>query len=453
MCFDQQPVTLSSGTQTLSDTQLPEWVSQAGRELFQAAASLVKPEFEQKLDESGNPMYEEMMDEDGNVVTDDAGNVVYDTEQPVWDYDIPISKFKYTKPKLTQYTNIDYDYDGDGMITAADATAATAAGDTLEASEITNSLDPTSSTFAPIPKSKLSIEEQMAGKLLTEGADSYEKFMSGADLNNDGVISDAEKAQSAQGFASQLGKGYLGTKEDGSPMTYQDLSTDLLGEDFKIGTGTEAQKLIDIYEDAIDPAIQDIQKQTLLDQQAIRDRAAKAGAFGGSRLGISEALLGAEGIQSQADMRKEALAEGLGFAAGRFDKDRQARFDADAAARGAYETEEASRLSAKGAYENLATLTQSLQEQAAAGLITAGEAKRVLDQKALDLAYAEFLDEKKEQYENINFALGALQGVPYNVQNLTYGITSNQEQGPSVYGQALGTLGTLGSAYFMGKGK
>ena len=178
MCFDQQPVTLSSGTQTLSDTQLPEWVSQAGRELFQAAASLVKPEFEQKLDESGNPMYEEMMDEDGNVVTDDAGNVVYDTEQPKWDYDKPIQKFKYTKPKLTQYTNIDYDYDGDGMITAADATAATAAGDTLEASEITNSLDPTSSTFAPIPKSKLSIEEQMAGKLLTEGADSYEKFMS-----------------------------------------------------------------------------------------------------------------------------------------------------------------------------------------------------------------------------------------------------------------------------------
>jgi hypothetical protein len=452
MCFDQQPVTLTSGTKTLSDTQLPEWVSQAGRELFQAAANLVKPEYEQMLDESGNPLYQELLDDDGNVVTDDDGKTVYDTEQPVWDYDKPISKFKYTKPKLTQYTNIDYDYDGDGDIDAADSTAATAAGDLDKAKEITNSLA-TDSSFAPIPKNKLSIEEQMAGKLLTEGADSYEKFMSGADLNNDGVISDAEKAQSAEGFASQLGKGYLGTNEAGEPITYQDLSTDLLGEDFKIGKGTQAQKLIDIYSDAVDPAIQDIQKQTLLDQQAIRDKAAKAGAFGGSRLGISEALLGAESIQSQADMRKEALAEGLGFAAGRFDKDRQARFDADTAARSAYETEEASRLSAKGAYENLATLTQSLQEQAAAGLITTGEAKRVLDQKALDLAYAEFLDEKKEQYENINFALGALQGVPYNVQNLSYGITSNQEQGPSVYGQALGTLGTLGSAYFMGKGK
>ena len=452
MCFDQTPVELTSGTQTLQETQLPEWVSQAGKEIFEAAANLVKPEFEQLLDESGNPLYEKMMDEEGNVVTDDDGKTVYDTEQPVWDYDKPISKFKYTKPKLTQYTNIDYDYDGDGDIDAADSTAALGAGDLDKAQEITNSLA-TDSSFAPIPKSKLSIEEQMAGKLLTEGADSYEKFMSGGDLNNDGVISDAEKAQSAQGFASQLGKGYLGTKEDGSPMTYQDLSTDLLGEDFKIGEGTQAQKLIDIYSDAVNPAIADIQKQTLLDQQAIRDRAAKAGAFGGSRLGISEALLGAEGIQSQADMKKEALAEGLGFAAGRFDKDRQARFDADAAAKGAYETEEASRLSAKGAYENLATLTQSLQEQAAAGLITSGEAKRVLDQKALDLAYAEFLDEKKEQYENINFALGALQGVPYDTQNLAYNISTNQEQGPSVYGQALGTLGTLGSAYFMGKGK
>jgi hypothetical protein len=446
MCFDQTPVTLSSGTQTLSETQLPEWVSQAGKALFQQAANLVKPEFEQKLDESGNPMYEEVLDEDGNVI-------VGDTSKPILDYDKYISQFQYTKPKLAGYTDINYDYNSDGIIDTADQTAATAAGDTLFASDIANHLlPPTDPNYVPIPKSKLTKEEQMAGGMLTEGAKSYEKFMSGADLNNDGVISDAEQAQSAVGIAATLGKGYLGTDEDGNPISYQDLSTDLLGEDFKIGEGTQAQKLIDIYSDAVDPAIQDIQKQTLLDQQAIRDKAAKAGAFGGSRLGISEALLGAEGIQSQADMRKEALAEGLGFAAGRFDKDRQARFDADTAARSAYETEEASRMATKGAYENLATLTQSLQEQAASGLITAGEAKRILDQKALDLAYAEFLDEKKEQYENINFALGALQGVPYDTQNLAYTLSTNQEQGPSIYGQTLGALGTLGSAYFMGKG-
>ena len=40
----------------------------------------------------------------------------------------------------------------------------------------------------------------------------------------------------------------------------------------------------------------------------------------------------------------------------------------------------------------LATLTQGLQQQAAAGLISTGEAKRLLDQQALDLAYSDYLD-------------------------------------------------------------
>ena len=97
------------------------------------------------------------------------------------------------------------------------------------------------------------------------------------------------------------------------------------------------------------------------------------------------------------------------------------------------------------------TLSQSLQQQAAAGLISTGEAKRNLDQIALDQAYAQFLDAKREPFENINFALGTLQGVPYNTQQYGYNLATNQQQGPSVYGQTLGALGTLGSAYYMGQ--
>ena len=408
MCFDNTPVTLTGASTTLQGTQLPEWVSQAGKAIFGQAATLVEPQF----------------DADGNYIPD-AG---------------------YQGERMAQYVNTAYDYDGDGQITEADATAATAAGDAGKASDITQGL----ASGLGFPKSKLSLEEQEAGRMLTEGANQYQGYISGFDTDGDGIAD----TQSSQTFMDQIGQGYLGTKEvDGKdvPRTYQDLYGDMYGEEFKIGEGTEAQKFLDIYSDAMDPAIRDIQEQTLAQQNAARAAAARGGAFGGSRLGIQEAMLGSEGIQSQADLRARGLAEGLGFAAGRFDADRAGRMAADAAARGAYETEESGRLQAAQQYQNLATLTQGLQQQAAAGLISTGEAKRLLDQQALDLAYADYLDTTRKPYEDINFALGALQGVPYNTQQYGYNTQTQQQQGPSVYGQTLGALGTLGSAYYMGQ--
>ena len=405
MCFTTPPVELSSSGETLAGTQLPEWVSQAGKAIFQQAATLVQPEF----------------DAEGNYIPD-AG---------------------YQGERQKQYLNTAYDYDGDGQITEADATAATAAGDTFKASDITQGI----ASGLGIPRSKLSLEEQQAGQMLTEGATQYQGYLTGFDTDGDGVAD----TQSSQTFMDDIGQGYLGTTDDGKARTYQDLSGELMGEDFAIGEGTEAQKFLDIYSEAMNPAIRDIQDQTLAQQNAARAAAAKSGAFGGSRLGIQEAMLGSEGIQSEADLRARGLAEGLGFAAGRFDADRAGRMAADASARGAYETEESGRLQAAQQYQNLATLTQGLQQQAAAGLISTGEAKRLLDQQALDLAYSDYLDTNKKQYEDINFALGALQGVPYNTQQYGYNTQTQQQLGPSVYGQTLGALGTLGSAYYMGK--
>ena len=405
MCFTTPPVELSSSGKTLAGTQLPEWVSQAGKAIFQQAATLVQPEF----------------DAEGNYIPD-AG---------------------YQGERQKQYLNTAYDYDGDGQITAADATAATAAGDTGKAGDITQGL----ASGLGFPGSKLSLEEQQAGQMLTEGATQYQGYLTGFDTDGDGVAD----TQSSQTFMDDIGQGYLGTKDDGTARTYQDLSGELMGEDFAIGEGTEGQKFLDIYSEAMNPAIRDIQDQTLAQQNAARATAAKSGAFGGSRLGIQEAMLGSEGIQSQADLRARGLAEGLGFAAGRFDADRAGRMAADSAARGAYETEESGRLQAAQQYQNLATLTQGLQQQAAAGLISTGEAKRLLDQQALDLAYSDYLDQTKKPYEDINFALGALQGVPYNTQQYGYNTQTQQQLGPSVYGQTLGALGTLGSAYYMGK--
>ena len=97
-------------------------------------------------------------------------------------------------------------------------------------------------------------------------------------------------------------------------------------------------------------------------------------------------------------------------------------------------------------------MAQSLNEQAASGMITAGQAQRELDQRALDLAYGDFLEQKQYPFEMLNFALGALQGIPYETLTRAQATGNQYMQQPSIYGQTLGGLGPLASLYALGRG-
>ena len=119
--------------------------------------------------------------------------------------------------------------------------------------------------------------------------------------------------------------------------------------------------------------------------------------------------------------------------------------------RGAFETDEASRLRASETLSGLAPLAQGLQEQSASGMITAGQAERDLDQRALDMAYGDFLQQKQYPFEMLNFALGALQGVPYETLTRAQASGNQYMQQPSIYGQTLGGLGSLASLYALGR--
>ena len=221
-------------------------------------------------------------------------------------------------------------------------------------------------------------------------------------------------------------------------------------------------------------------------QIAARAKAARGGGFG-SRLGIMEGTLGAEGAQAIGDLRSQAAREGLGFAATRFDadraqaerdraarfsaegvmrgqfesdrdaiqaraeRDRAARFGAESAARSAYETEEAARVRQADQLQAFAPLVQGLQEQAASGLLSAGEARRLLDQAALDLAYSDFIEQRELPFQRLNFAIGALSGIPYETTSTALRRGSQFVQSPSIYGQTLGGLGSLASAYYLSK--
>ena len=312
--------------------------------------------------------------------------------------------------------------------------------------------------------------EQQAQKILMEGATSYQPFM-----------------DEASRIAGTLGQGYAGmTRQEllGDPYqgaTREELlgtsNQELLGDPFTLES---AQPFLDIYQGAVDPAVRQLQDQILQQQSQARATAARGGGGFGSRLGIMEATLGAEGAQRQADLRARAAQEGLGFAASRFDADRSARlqaadadrasrfqaedvmrsqydidrgarFDAETAAQRQFETEESARLSQLGAYQQLAPQIQSLQAQVAQGLMTTGQAQRQLDQRALDLAYADYLDQTQRPMEMVNFALGALQGVPYGTRNYSLQLGQQFQQQPSVYGQTLAGVGSLASLYNLGR--
>ena len=236
-----------------------------------------------------------------------------------------------------------------------------------------------------------------------------------------------------EGVADTLGQGYdAATREE------------LLGDPFSMDT---AQPFMDIYQDAMNPAVREIEEQTIRAQNEARSRAARGGGAFGSRLGIMEGTAAGEGAKAAGDLRATAGREGLDFAAGRFDTERANRFSAENALRSAFETEEAARAGQMDAYGSAGTLAADLQAQTAQGLITSGEATRLLDQRALDLAYADYLDQRDYPQEQLNFALGALSQTPYSTVSRGYQTGTQMAADPSVYGQTLSGLGSLYSAY------
>ena len=210
-----------------------------------------------------------------------------------------------------------------------------------------------------------------------------------------GIIDDATT------MAGTLGQGFTGSEPFSADMVNQ---------------------YMDTFQTSIDPAMEQLERDRQLRQNQNR----------------------ADAIRAGADLRRQAGRDALAFASQRYDADR-------ASDRADFETDEASRLRATETLSQLAPLAQGLEEQRASGLLTAGQAERDLDQRGLDLAYQDFLAQQQFPFEMLNFALGALQGIPY--ETLTRQQASGQQfmQQPSIYGQTIGGLGTLASLYALGR--
>ena len=341
---------------------------------------------------------------------------------------------------------------------------------------------------------KLTPEELAANRLLSQGTSTYQPYIDRATAMSNTLGQGFDQA-SRQDL---LGADYSGMSRDDLLGQYSGASRqDLIGDPSQQFSIDQAQPFLDIYQQSQDAAVNEVQRQTERANIQNRATAARSGAFGGSRLGIQEGLTAGEGARAAGDLRAQAGREGLSFAAqqfgqdraatleqaerdrqarfgaenlmrGQFDQDRQARFGAEDTMRGQYdqdraarfgaedsrragfETQEAGRLRAAENLQGYAPLVQGLTEQAASGMLTAGQARRQLDQMALDLAYSDYVEQREYPFQMINFALGALQGVPYETR--TIGLEQGQQyvQNPSIYGQTIGGLGSLASAYYLG---
>jgi hypothetical protein len=299
---------------------------------------------------------------------------------------------------------------------------------------------------------RLTESEQAGQRLLDQGTDTFQTYLDDAGQ-----------------MAGTLGQGFATNRFD-SPDVNALVGDSFQFDDFDTARANQYQ---DVFQTSIDPAIEQLNRERELRQQQNSADAIRAGAFGGSRLGLREATTDAEIARAGSDLRRQAGRDALQFAsqrydtdrafgAQRFDADRQARFageDArragfetdEAARRGAFETDEASRLRATETLQSFAPLAQGLTEQAAAGLLTSGGLTRDLDQRALDLAYGDYLEQRQFPQQQLNFALGALQGVPYETRTIGLEQGMQYAQSPSIYGQTIGGLGSLASAYYLGR--
>jgi len=322
-------------------------------------------------------------------------------------------------------------------------------------------------------------DERAGQEILRSGAENYLPYMNRAsDIAN--TLGGGYDSLTRQEL---LGTPYSGATREQLMGDYQGATREeLMGDPFSLET---AQPFMDIYQSAMDPAIREIEEQTLRAQNAARERASSGEGSFGSRLGILEGTAAGEGAEAAGDLRAQAAREGLNFATtqresdraarfgaedvmrgqfeqdrsarfgaedvmyGRYGDERAARFGAEDALRTGFETDEAARIAQMNSYQNMGPMVMDLQNRAAAGLISSGEAQREMDQRALDIAFADYMDQKTYDQEMVNFALGALSGTPYNTRSRRYELGQEYRDNPSLYGQAIAGIGAGYSAYKM----
>lgn len=258
--------------------------------------------------------------------------------------------------------------------------------------------------------------------------------------------------------ATQQAMGQYGNIADVQAAGYQ-APTAVQAQNFL--TGDVAAYMNPFTQNVINQSLRDLASASQYGIQQIGQQARQAGAFGGSRQGVAEALQRSQDVETagriSADLRSQAFQD----AASRLAADQARQTQVDLANRDA----QMRALSESAGFQQAANLANQQaafnrlqgQEQAAAQLaqlgqmgfdlnqanvgqlLSTGAVEQAQRQAELDDAYARFLERRNYPIDMLNLRIGATSSVPVAG-------TTTQRGGGSGGSSFLSTLGGIGSA-------
>lgn len=174
----------------------------------------------------------------------------------------------------------------------------------------------------------------------------------------------------------------------------------------------------------------------------ISGQAIQARAFGGSRQGIAEGVAAAEGARGIGDLSAQLRAQGFQQAAALQQADQARQMQAALANQQAGLTGAGLSLQGATTLGNLANQRQQMGLTDVGAVETIGSQQQALAQRALDDAYARFVEQRDFPLQQLNLRLAAVGATPYG-QTTTQTKTGGESGSSFLTG--LGGLGTFAS--------
>jgi len=185
-------------------------------------------------------------------------------------------------------------------------------------------------------------------------------------------------------------------------------------------TAGTAQQYMSPYMQAVVDVQSRAAREADLEQRAgMRAQAVQAGAFGGSRQAVQEAIADRELQNRLAGIQAQGLQTAFEQGATQFGADRAARMAAEQAQAGANQQAQQAQLQALGFSADQAQQMVGLGGQQRAADIQAaqlleniGRSQRALQQEGLDVAYQDFIRQQAFPEQQLQFMSSILRGVP-----------------------------------------
>jgi hypothetical protein len=178
-------------------------------------------------------------------------------------------------------------------------------------------------------------------------------------------------------------------------------------------------------ESALEPAARELREEGLRAQQRLKGQAAMASAFGGSRAAILEAEATGKPLEAISDLYAQGYKSAYDAAVTAFDQDRvAARASSDQ-------------------FRNLGAEGQRMLVNEMNNLMVTGGLRRGLEQANLDFDYAQFIEARDWDVNNLDVLVRTLAAVPA-------GETITETTKGGEFQAILGAASTVAGAYFTG---